>query len=253
MPSTITSQPWARIRSTFSRVEALLEPTTVTSGLSASIVRFADRDLRLAEPLGRVDDLALEVRVVDDVGVDDPERPDAGGGEVERRGRAEPAGADQQDARVEQFLLPLLADLGDQEVPRVALALRRRERHRGDELVAVPLPAGEAVGEVDGGLVAELVERLRGEGGAGAALAVDDELRLLSGISASTRDSRLLRGTWTAPGRCPSSHSSRGRTSTKSGRSPFSRSACASGVEISSISARACAGARGRSALLSGI
>ena len=63
-----------------------------------------------------MDDLALEVRVVDDVGVDDPERPDARRGEIERRGRAEAAGADQEDARVEQALLALLADLGDQQV-----------------------------------------------------------------------------------------------------------------------------------------
>ena len=75
-----------------------------------------------------MDDLALEVGVVDDVGVDDAERPDARRGEVERRRRAEPAGADQQDARLEQPLLALLADLGDQEVARVARALRRRER-----------------------------------------------------------------------------------------------------------------------------
>ena len=78
-----------------------------------------------------MDDLALEVRVVDDVGIDDAERPDTGGREVERRRRAEPAGADQEDARVEQLLLALLADLGDEEVPRVALSLRRRERRRG--------------------------------------------------------------------------------------------------------------------------
>ena len=80
-------------------------------------------DLGLAEPVGRVDDLALEVRLVDDVGVDDPERADTGRGEVERRGRAEPAGADEQDARVEQALLALLADLGDEQVPAVARAL----------------------------------------------------------------------------------------------------------------------------------
>ena len=53
--------------------------------------------LRVAEPLGRVDDLPLEVRLVDDVVVDDAERADAGGGEVEGSGGAEAAGADQQD------------------------------------------------------------------------------------------------------------------------------------------------------------
>ena len=72
-----------------------------------------------------MDDLALQVRVVDDVRVDDPERADACRGEVERRGRAEPAGADQQDARVEQLLLARVADLGDQQVTRVAAPLVR--------------------------------------------------------------------------------------------------------------------------------
>ena len=102
----------------FSEVSRSLYVITSTSGLSASIVRFAEIDLRLAEPVGRVDDLALQVRLVDDVVVDDAERADACGGEVERRGRAEPAGADQQHARVEQLLLAGLADLGDQQVAR---------------------------------------------------------------------------------------------------------------------------------------
>ena len=78
-----------------------------------------------------MDDLALEVRVVDDVGVDDAERADAGRREVERRRRAEPAGADQEHARVEQLLLALLADLGDEDVARVARPLRGRESTRG--------------------------------------------------------------------------------------------------------------------------
>ena len=78
-----------------------------------------------------MDDLALEVRLVDDVGVDDPERADARGGEVERRGRAEPAGADEEDARVEDALLAVLADLGDQQVTAVARALLRRRGRAG--------------------------------------------------------------------------------------------------------------------------
>ena len=50
--------------------------------------RLARRlDLPLADPLVRVEDLALEVRQVDDVEVDDPDRADAGGREIER-GRA---------------------------------------------------------------------------------------------------------------------------------------------------------------------
>ena len=85
--------------------QPLLVRLDLDVGVEASIVRFAESHLRLAEPVGGVDDLALEVRVVDDVGVDDADRADAGRGEVERGGRAEAARADQQDARVEQLLL----------------------------------------------------------------------------------------------------------------------------------------------------
>ena len=69
-------------------------------------------DLRHADAVGRVDDLALEVGEVDDVVVDDAERADAGRREVERGRRAEAAGAEQQHLGVEQLLLALQADLG---------------------------------------------------------------------------------------------------------------------------------------------
>src|SRR5581483_5947703 len=118
-----------------------------------------------AERVERVRDLTLQVRLVDDVGVDDPERADASGCEIERRGRAEPAGADQQDARVEQLELTLLAALRDQQMARIARALLGRKRARHDDLESVSLPVREAAGErMDVG-VAELLERLRGEGG----------------------------------------------------------------------------------------
>ena len=70
---------------------------TVTSGLSASIVRFADS--AFDSPSRSVEWTIWRWRlvVVDDVVVDDPERADAGGGEVERGGGAEAAGADQED------------------------------------------------------------------------------------------------------------------------------------------------------------
>ena len=97
-----------------------------------------------------MDDLALEVRLVDDVGVDDPEAADARRREVERRGRAEAAGADQQHLRVEQLQLALLADLGDQQVARVAAALLGREACAGScvgkpfRFQSVKPPASEA-------------------------------------------------------------------------------------------------------------
>ena len=80
-------------------------------------------DLRYADARRRVDDLALEVRDVDHVVVDDAERADARRREVERGRRAEPAGAEQQHLRVEQLALAVLADLRQEEVARVALAL----------------------------------------------------------------------------------------------------------------------------------
>ena len=48
-------------------------------------------DLALPDPVGRVDDLALEVGQVDDVEVDDADGPDAGGREVEGGRAAEAA------------------------------------------------------------------------------------------------------------------------------------------------------------------
>ena len=97
--------------------------TTFDVGVERLDLLLGGVDLRHADAVGRVDDLALEVGDVDHVVVDDAERPDAGGGEVERGRRAEAAGAEQQHLGVEQLLLALDADLGEQEVARVALAL----------------------------------------------------------------------------------------------------------------------------------
>ncbi len=83
-----------------------------------------------------VDHLALEVRRVDDVVVDDPEGPDARGGEVEQRRGAQPAGPDDEDPGGTQPPLPVPAHLRQEEVPRVAGPLRggqlgtRREEGR---------------------------------------------------------------------------------------------------------------------------
>ena len=79
--------------------------------------------LRLPDVGLAVDDLALQVGLVDDVEVDDAEGADAGGGEVEQRGRAEPAGADDEHLGVLQPLLPGHADVGDDQVPGVAADL----------------------------------------------------------------------------------------------------------------------------------
>ena len=66
-----------------------------------------------------VQHLALEVAEIDDVEIDEADPADAGRGEVQPERRAEPAGADQQDAGRLQPLLPLHADFGHDQVPAV--------------------------------------------------------------------------------------------------------------------------------------
>src|SRR5207237_8732643 len=92
-------------------------------------------DLRRAERVERVRDLPLQVRLVDDVGVDDPERSDPGGGEIERRRGAETARPDQEDARVEHPQLARQTDLRNKQLARVADTPLRSEpaRTRGLE------------------------------------------------------------------------------------------------------------------------
>ena len=141
-------------------------------------------DLRRAERVERVDDLALQVRLVDDVRVDDAEPADARRREVERRRRAEAARADQQHAAVEQLQLSFLTDLRNQDVARVARAPLGRERARQLDLVAVPLPVGEPAVQRADVLVAELEQRLRRERRAVAGGAVDDDRRGLVGHDA---------------------------------------------------------------------
>ncbi len=132
-----------------------------------------------ADALGGVDHLALQVRQVHVVVVDDPERPHAGRGKIEGGRRAEPTGAEQEHLRVEQLLLAIGPDLGDQQVARVALALLGGERARDIDLVAAVLPQRDAAGHGLDMLVAEvLFESAGGIGRAVARGAVEDDVRL---------------------------------------------------------------------------
>ncbi len=75
-------------------------------------------------------DLALQIGQIDPVVVDDAERADPGGGEIEQQRRAEPAGADHQHARRQQLFLPLLADLVEDQMAGVAPELLFAQFHR---------------------------------------------------------------------------------------------------------------------------
>src|SRR5207245_3548880 len=102
------------------------------------------RYLRLADEVSRVQDLSLKSGEIDDIGVDDAEGADSRRREVVRGRRTESAGADEQHLAVEELLLAGLADLGNEEVPRVTLRLQRREARRGRPRLAGILPAVES-------------------------------------------------------------------------------------------------------------
>ena len=96
-------------------------------------LRLRPADVGLA-----VDDLALQVRLVDLVELDDADRPDACRGEVHQRRAAEAAGTDHQHLGVLEPLLPGHPDVGDDQVPAVAphlvdgeLGGRLHERGKG--------------------------------------------------------------------------------------------------------------------------
>ena len=122
--------------------------------------------------------------------------PDARGGEVQRGRRAEAAGAEQQHLGVEQLLLALDADLRQQEVARVALALLGGELARDLDLVAAVLPQRDAAGHRPRRPRSRArVERVGGERGARAGGAVDDDGRravghgaLDAGLEVAARD-----------------------------------------------------------------
>ena len=156
----------------------------MTSGLSALIAIARGLDLALADPVGRVDDLALEVADVDDVEVDEADRADARGGEVERGRRTEAAGADEQRLRAEQPGLAGRADLRDQQVAAVALLLLGGQDDRRLEVEAGALPGLEAAAHRGDVGVAHLGEGLGREQRADAAGAVQDHRRVAVGRGA---------------------------------------------------------------------
>ena len=171
-------------------------------------------DLALADAVDVVQDLALQVRVVDHVHVDDADGADPGRGQVQGGRRAEPAGAQQQHLGVEQLELALLADLGQQQVALVAVALLGAEGARRLPLAALVLPLVEAAGHRDHVGVAELGQRLGREGRAHAAGAVARP----GGCRGRGRGPRCWTrggpgGCAAPPGMAPCSNSSGSRTS----------------------------------------
>ena len=65
-------------------------------------------------------DLALEIGDFDAVVVHQPDRSDAGGGQIQRQWRPQPPGADDQHLGGLEFRLPGAADLLEQNVAGIA-------------------------------------------------------------------------------------------------------------------------------------
>ena len=70
-----------------------------------------------------VDDLAVQVGQVDDVGVDDTDGADTSGRQVEQGRRPEAAGADDQDPGGGEAFLAVPPDVGEEHVPGVPRGL----------------------------------------------------------------------------------------------------------------------------------
>ena len=134
--------------------------------------------------LGLVENLALEVRELDMVRINDSKGPDPGGGEIECRGGAEPSGPDAEDLRQEKSLLPPLPHLGEHEVAAVSLDLLGCQGGLLDEGIVQHLPTLKPTDQGGDVFVTELLERLGREERAEAREAIEDErgLRIRNGL-----------------------------------------------------------------------
>src|SRR6185369_12331292 len=101
--------------------------------------------------------------------------------EVERGGRTEAARAEEQHSRFEELLLAGFADLGEEYVAAVAIALLGIEHRGGDPGAAFVLPAAEPAGHGNDVGIPEVLQRLRRERGTVAGRAIDDDRRVLTG------------------------------------------------------------------------
>ncbi len=102
---------------------------------------FGHVDFLSPDVLRSVQHLALEVRLVDHVEIDDPETADAGGAQVLRERDSEPARANDESRRLLEPQLPGHSDFGEDQVSRVPLdfgrhqdifALRSESVHQGE-------------------------------------------------------------------------------------------------------------------------
>ena len=94
--------------------------STCTCGFTSRMRSRADSSFGRPTSFVPCKHLALQIRHVDDVEVDESECADASGREIQRERRAEPARADEQDATALSFRLTVDADVGKDEMPAVS-------------------------------------------------------------------------------------------------------------------------------------
>ena len=80
----------------------------------------AGRNLRPAYRVGDMQHLPLQVGQVDRIAIGQRQRAYTRCGEIHRRRRSKPASTNDQRTRIEQLLLAFDANLGEQDVARIA-------------------------------------------------------------------------------------------------------------------------------------
>jgi hypothetical protein len=121
------------------RFDSLLQRNNLHARIEGRQRGLRRLDLWRAYAVGAVEDLPLQVGEVDLVRIGEGELADAAGGEIERRGTAEAAGADDEGMRIAQPLLALDPDFREQDVAAVA-----------EELLVVQIakPGGKTAGGI---------------------------------------------------------------------------------------------------------
>ncbi len=76
-----------------------------------------------------MNDLALQIRLIHVVSIDDADGTDSGGRKIQESRRTQSSGADTQYARILQPLLAVDADIRDDEVPAVPAHLIAGQRY----------------------------------------------------------------------------------------------------------------------------
>ncbi len=123
-------------------VDAFTHGLHVHVGIHGGKARLRRVDLRPSDIGGRVEDLTLEVREIDRVGIAQGHGADACRDQELGRGRTEPSGADDEHVGGGEALLRVDAELLEEHVP--AVAKKRRIIHAGQDSKARGWPGNDA-------------------------------------------------------------------------------------------------------------